>query len=81
MTLNIPTQVKEIIAGNMGMEISEITESASFQKDLGADSLTQIEIVMGLEEQFDLDIPDEVADKIKTVSQAIACVEELCGSN
>ena len=81
MTLNIPTQVKEIIADKMGLETSEIAESASIKEDLGADSLAEIEIVMGREDQFDLDIPDEVADKIQTVSQAIACVEELCGSN
>ena len=68
-------KVKQIIAEQLGVEESEVTPSASFVDDLGADSLDTVELVMALEEAFDLEIPDEEAEKITTVQQAIDYVK------
>ena len=64
-------KVKQIIGEQLGVEESEVTPSASFIDDLGADSLDTVELVMALEENFDLEIPDEAAEKIRTVQDAI----------
>jgi acyl carrier protein len=64
-------KVKQIIGEQLGVDESEVTPSASFVDDLGADSLDQVELVMALEEAFDLEIPDEAAEKIRTVQDAI----------
>ena len=64
-------RVKEIIAEQLGVDVDQVTENASFTDDLGADSLDTVELVMALEEEFDLEIPDEDAEKIVTVSDAI----------
>jgi acyl carrier protein len=64
-------RVKEVLSENLGVEESEITEEASFQEDLDADSLDLVELIMELEEQFGLRIPDEDAQKITTVGQAV----------
>lgn len=64
-------KVKQIISEQLGVDESEVTPSASFVDDLGADSLDQVELVMALEEAFDLEIPDEDAEKIRTVQDAI----------
>jgi acyl carrier protein len=64
-------KVKQIIVEQLGVEESEVTASASFQDDLGADSLDIVELVMAFEEAFDVEIPDEDAEKIKTVKDAI----------
>jgi acyl carrier protein len=64
-------RVKEIIAEQLGVDGDQVTENASFTDDLGADSLDTVELVMALEEEFDLEIPDEDAEKIVTVSDAI----------
>ena len=64
-------KVKQIISEQLGVEESEVTPSASFVDDLGADSLDTVELVMALEEQFDIEIPDEDAEKIRTVQDAI----------
>jgi acyl carrier protein len=69
-------QVKQIIAEQLGVEEAEVTASASFVDDLGADSLDQVELVMALEEAFDLEIPDADAEKIRTVQDAIAYIEK-----
>lgn len=71
MTEDIATKVKAIIAESLGVDINEVTENASFVNDLGADSLDTVELVMTLEEQFGVEIPDEDAEKIQTVGQAI----------
>ena len=68
-------QVKQIIAEQLGVEEAEVTASASFVDDLGADSLDQVELVMALEEAFDLEIPDADAEKIRTVQDAIDYIE------
>lgn len=68
---NIEEQVKSIVAEQLGVKEEEVTNEASFVDDLGADSLDTVELVMALEEEFDTEIPDEEAEKITTVQQAI----------
>ena len=68
--------VKEITVEQLGVNPSEVTESASFIDDLGADSLDTVELVMALEEKFGLEIPDEDAEKIKTIGNAIDYIVE-----
>lgn len=69
-------KVKQIIGEQLGVDESEVTPSASFVDDLGADSLDQVELVMALEEAFSVEIPDEDAEKIRTVQDAIDYVEK-----
>ena len=69
-------QVKDIIVKQLGVKPEEVTPDASFTDDLGADSLDLVEVVMALEEEFDGQIPDEAAEKIKTVGDAINFIEE-----
>jgi acyl carrier protein len=69
-------KVKQIISEQLGVDESEVTPSASFVDDLGADSLDQVELVMALEEAFDLEIPDEDAEKIRTVQDAVDYIEK-----
>ena len=72
----IVEKVKQIISEQLGVEEAEVTTSASFTDDLGADSLDQVELVMALEENFDIEIPDEDAEKIRTVQDAIDYIEK-----
>ena len=67
----IAQKVKGIIIDKLGVEESEVTPEASFTNDLGADSLDTVELVMALEEEFETEIPDEEAEKITTVKEAI----------
>jgi acyl carrier protein len=67
----IEEQVKNIVAEQLGVKEEEVTNAASFVDDLGADSLDTVELVMALEEEFETEIPDEDAEKITTVQQAI----------
>ena len=69
-------KVKAIVAEQLGVDEAEITEEASFIDDLGADSLDTVELVMALEEEFGIEIPDEDAEKIGTVKDALAYIEE-----
>jgi acyl carrier protein len=75
-TKEITEKVKQIIAEQLGVEEAEVTLSASFIDDLGADSLDTVELVMALEENFDIEIPDEDAEKIRTVQDAIDYIEK-----
>ncbi len=68
---NIEERVKKIVAEQLGVKAEEVTNEASFIDDLGADSLDTVELVMALEEEFDCEIPDEQAEGITTVQQAI----------
>ena len=68
---NIEQQVKSIVAEQLGVKEEEVTNEASFVDDLGADSLDTVELVMALEEEFEIDIPDEAAEKISTVRSAV----------
>ena len=73
---NIEAQVKGIVAEQLGVKEDEVTSDASFVDDLGADSLDTVELVMALEEEFECEIPDEEAEKITTVQQAIDYIKE-----
>ena len=67
----VDERVKKIIAEQLGVEAGEVTPEASFVEDLGADSLDTVELVMALEEEFEIEIPDEDAEKILTVGKAL----------
>jgi len=69
-------KIKEIVADKLSISEDQVTEEASFIDDLGADSLDTVELVMALEDEFDLDIPDEDAEKLTTVGKAIDYVLE-----
>jgi acyl carrier protein len=69
-------KVKQIIVDQLGVEESEVTPAASFVDDLGADSLDRVELIMALEESFDLEIPDEQAETLKTVQDAVDYIEK-----
>ena len=71
----IATRVTAIITDKLGVEESQVVPEASFTNDLGADSLDTVELIMELEKEFDLSIPDEEAEKIVTVGDAIAFIE------
>ena len=75
MALSTEERVKSIIVEHLGVNESEVTNDASFVDDLGADSLDTIELVMAFEEAFGIEIPDEAAEKIKTVMDAVDYVE------
>jgi len=68
---DIAAKVKEIIANELGVEIEKVTDKASFVDDLGADSLDTVELVMAFEEEFEIEIPDEDAEQMQTVGDAI----------
>ena len=68
---NIADRVKQIIVEQLGVDAAEVTPTAHFVNDLGADSLDTVDLVMALEEEFETEIPDEQAEKIQTVGQAI----------
>jgi len=69
-------KVKKIVVEQLGVEESEVTLEASITEDLGADSLDQVELVMAFETEFSIDIPDEEAEKIKTVGDAVSKIDE-----
>lgn len=73
-------QVKAIIVDNLGVDESEVTESASFTNDLGADSLDTVELLMAFEKQFEVKIPDEDATSIATVADAVKYIEDKLGA-
>ena len=68
---SVEEKVKQIVTEQLGVDAGEVTPSASFVDDLGADSLDRVELVMAFEEQFDIEIPDEDAEKIRTVQDAM----------
>jgi acyl carrier protein len=72
----VDERVKKIIAEQLGVEEDEVTPEASFVEDLGADSLDTVELVMALEEEFGIEIPDEDAEKILTVGKALDYIKE-----
>jgi acyl carrier protein len=73
---NIEERVKKIVAEQLGVKEEEVTNAASFVDDLGADSLDTVELVMALEEEFETEIPDEEAEKIAKVQDAIDYINE-----
>jgi len=74
--MSVAEKVKAIIVDQLGVEEDEVTMEASFVDNLGADSLDIVELVMALEEEFDLEIPDEDAEKIRTVGEAIKYIQD-----
>jgi acyl carrier protein len=76
MAKPVEERVKEIICEQLGVEEEEVHPNAKFIEDLGADSLDTVELVMAFEEEFDLEIPDEDAEKIATVGDAISYIKE-----
>src|SRR6185437_10588129 len=72
----VEDKVKQIIVDQLSVEESEVTPAASFVDDLGADSLDRVELIMAFEEAFDIEIPDEEAEKIKTVQDAVSYIEK-----
>ena len=72
----VESKIRTIIAEQLGVKPEEVTPTASFVDDLGADSLDTVELIMALEEEFNVEIPDEDAEKMKTVGDAIKYIEE-----
>jgi acyl carrier protein len=77
---NLESRVKDIIAEELGVEREKLTAEASFMEDLGADSLDTVELVMAFEKEFDLDIPDEEAEKLRTVGDALNYLHQRMGA-
>ena len=73
---DIADRVKKIVIEHLGVEADKVTDSASFIDDLGADSLDTVELVMAFEEEFGVEIPDDIAEKILTVKDAISHLSE-----
>ena len=73
---DIAERVKKIVIDHLGVEADKVTESASFIDDLGADSLDTVELVMAFEEEFGVEIPDDAADSILTVGDAVKFIEK-----
>ena len=76
---DIAERVKKIVIEHLGVEAEKVTEAASFIDDLGADSLDTVELVMEFEDEFETSIPDEQAEKIQTVGQAIEFIKQAQG--
>ena len=76
---NVEDRVKDIIVEELGVEREKLTGEASFMEDLGADSLDTVELVMAFEKEFDIDIPDEDAEKLRTVGDAMNYLHEKIG--
>ena len=75
MAQEVASKVKEIIVALLGADEAKVTETASFTTDLGADSLETVDLIMKLEQEFDIEIPEDKANTIQTVGDAIAYVE------
>jgi acyl carrier protein len=76
---NVEDKVKDIIVEELGVEREKLTSEASFMEDLGADSLDTVELVMAFEKEFDIDIPDEDAEKLRTVGDAMNYLHQKIG--
>ncbi len=74
---DVEAKVKELIAEQLNIDVEAVKPEASFIDDLGADSLDTVELIMAFEEEFDIEIPDEEAEKIKTVGDAIKHIQEM----
>jgi acyl carrier protein len=79
MSDNLQEKVKDIIVEELGVEREKLTDTASFMEDLGADSLDTVELVMAFEKEFDIDIPDEEAEKLRTVGDALKYLQDKLG--
>lgn len=81
MSADTQTKVRSIIAEQLGVKVEEVVDQASFTDDLGADSLDTVELVMALEEEFGIEIPDEDAEKMRTVGDAMRYIAEKSKAN
>jgi acyl carrier protein len=79
--MSVEEKVKSIIVEQLGVDANEVTSEASFVDDLGADSLDTVELVMAFEEAFNIEIPDEAAEKIQKVKDAVAYIEKNSPQN
>ena len=79
MADNVEAKVREIIINELGVEPEKVTPEASFVEDLGADSLDTVELVMAFEEEFGMEIPDEEAEQLQSVGDAIRYIKEKAG--
>ena len=79
MADNVEAKVREIIINELGVEPEKVTPEASFVEDLGADSLDTVELVMAFEEEFGMEIPDEDAEQLQSVGDAIRYIQEKAG--
>jgi len=77
----VEDKIKSIIAEQLGVKVEEVTPQSSFIDDLGADSLDTVEVIMALEEEFNVEIPDEDAEKMTTVGDAIKYIDEKKGGS
>ncbi|HOU32578.1 MAG TPA: acyl carrier protein [Synergistaceae bacterium] len=75
----VTARLKEIVMDRLDVEENQISETASFVEDLGADSLDIVELIMGIEEEFDIEIPDEDAEKLTNVGEALAYIQKKLG--
>lgn len=73
---DVASKVKEIVVEHLGVDADKVVENANFIDDLGADSLDTVELVMAFEEEFGIEIPDDAAEKIATVGDAVKFIEE-----
>ena len=80
MTDNIFERVQDIVVQQLGVDKNKVTLNANFANDLGADSLDTVELVMAIEEEFSIEIPDEDAEKISTLDQAIQFIQQAVGN-
>ncbi|MBR4107856.1 MAG: acyl carrier protein [Akkermansia sp.] len=76
MSDNIESQVKEIIAAQLSVDLEKVTSDAKFIEDLGADSLDTVELVMAFEDKFSIEVPDEEAENLKSVADVVAYIEK-----
>lgn len=81
MTNNIFERVQDIVVQQLGVDKAKVTLNADFADDLGADSLDTVELVMAIEEEFSIEIPDEDAEKIATLDQAIQFIQQAVSNN
>ena len=81
MSNALEARVREIITNELGVEAEKVTDEASFVEDLGADSLDTVELVMAFEEEFSIDIPDEDAEQMRTVGDAISYMNKHSSSD
>ncbi len=77
--MSIEQEVKEIIVAQLGVEEDKVTADAHFTEDLGADSLDTVELVMAFEEKFGIEVPDEEAEKLHTLGEVVAYINEIQG--
>lgn len=77
---DIENKVREIIVEQLGVEAEKVTSEAKFIEDLGADSLDTVELVMAFEDAFDIEVPDEEAEKLQSVAEVVAYIEKVQGA-